>query len=89
MKSTGVKETDVSKDLVALMTAVCSLPEEYQELIKPHVDRVIVSQGRHRKILELIQERLGQLRLDIKYLAFDIVATRQERDVYKRRLEER
>jgi hypothetical protein len=34
-----------------------------------------------------VQEALGQLRLDMKYLMFDLEATRRERDLYLSRLE--
>lgn len=35
---------------------------------------------RRTNILRLVQEALGQLRLDMKYLMFDLEATRRERD---------
>jgi hypothetical protein len=34
----------------------------------------------------LIQEALSQLRMDMKYLMFDLEATRRERDDYKNAL---
>jgi len=37
--------------------------------------------------MQLIQDALGQLRLDMKYLMFDLEATRRERDEYKTKLE--
>ena len=43
---------------------------------------------RRRRILNLVQEALSQLRLDMKYLIFDLEATRRERDEYKQMLEE-
>lgn len=38
---------------------------------------------RRTRILNLVQEALAQLRLDIKYLAFDLDCTRKERDALK------
>jgi hypothetical protein len=38
---------------------------------------------RRKRILQLVQEALAKLRLDVKYLAFDLQATRQERDALK------
>jgi hypothetical protein len=35
-----------------------------------------------------VQEALSQLRLDTKYLVFDLEATRRERDEYQRQLKE-
>lgn len=42
---------------------------------------------RRQRIIELVQESLGQLRLDMKYLVFDLEATRRERDAYKAELD--
>jgi len=35
---------------------------------------------RRRRVMGLVQEALGQLRMDMKYLMFDLEATRRERD---------
>jgi hypothetical protein len=37
----------------------------------------------------LVQEALSQLRLDMKYLVFDLEATRRERDGYRKDLDGR
>jgi hypothetical protein len=34
-----------------------------------------------------VQDALGQLRLDMKYLLFDLEATRRERDNYRRQID--
>lgn len=36
--------------------------------------------------MEFIQETLGEIRLNLKYIAFDLEATKRERDAYKERL---
>jgi hypothetical protein len=41
------------------------------------------STRRRRRILNLVQEALSQLRLDMKYLVFDLEATRRERDTLR------
>ena len=43
---------------------------------------------RRRRILGLVQDALSQLRLDMKYLMFDLEATRRERDELRRKIEE-
>ena len=58
------------------------------ELVQAH-QRVVESVRRRRRILSLVQEALSQLRLDIKYLMFDLEVTRQERDELKQQLEDR
>ena len=59
----------------------------YRDAITPSLNRVIECSTRRRRILNLVQEALSQLRLDMKYLIFDLEATRRERDQYKELLE--
>ena len=49
------------------------------EVVK-HAQVVKTAVDRRRRILDLVQEALSQLRLDMKYLVFDLEATRRERD---------
>ncbi|MFN8705627.1 MAG: transcriptional regulator [Planctomyces sp.] len=51
--------------------------------------RVSDSFQRRRRILNLVQEALSQLRLDVKYLMFDLETTRKERDQLQAQLEDR
>jgi hypothetical protein len=44
------------------------------------MDKILDDTTRRRRILSLVQDALGQLRLDMKYLMFDLDATRKERD---------
>lgn len=43
--------------------------------------------ARRKRILKLVQEALSQLRVDMKYMIFDLEATRRERDLYKAELD--
>jgi hypothetical protein len=72
-------------DLAALIGA---LPTEYRQRIDPVYQRVVETTRRRQRILALVQEALSQLRLDMKYLLFDLEATRRERNRYKESLEE-
>lgn len=78
----------VPADLQKLARALNSIPDTYAAELAPLVDSVIESTKRRRRILTLVQEALGQLRLDMKYLMFDLEATRRERDEYRLKLEE-
>lgn len=82
----AVEETP--PDLLALASAIEALPAEHRRAFDPIFCRVLESTKRRRRILSLVQEALGQLRLDMKYLVFDLEATRRERDEYKRQLNE-
>ena len=61
------------------------LPVAYRQSIEPALQRVMESTKRRRRILHLVQEALSQLRLDMKYLVFDLEATRRERDALRER----
>ena len=78
----------VPADLQKLSLALQSIPDEYAMQLAPLLDAVVESTKRRRRILTLVQEALGQLRLDMKYLMFDLEATRRERDEYRLKLEE-
>ena len=70
-------------DLNDLIAAVKELPEEHRNQLEQPLNRVVEYTRRRRRILNLIQEALSQLRMDMKYLMFDLEATRRERDSYK------
>lgn len=74
-------------DLMDLIHAVQMLPAGQREALEGPLGRVVDYTRRRRRILDLIQEALGQLRLDMKYLMFDLEATRRERDGFRQELE--
>jgi len=79
---------ELPRELVDLGQQIARLPEpQYRELEQAYV-RVVDCVRRRRRILELVQEALSQLRLDIKYLMFDLEVTRKERDELKAQLDE-
>ncbi len=75
-------------EIAELERQIENLPAEYRGEIEKSVQRVMEFTQRRRRILNLVQEALGQLRLDMKYLMFDLDATRRERDLYKKALDE-
>ena len=76
----AVPTEELPKDVSDLATAVERLPAEFRSRLEPLLVRVVDSTRRRRRILNLVQEALAQLRLDMKYLVFDLEATRRERD---------
>lgn len=82
------RENQLPKDLVELASLIEELPEEQRGRLSPVLDRVTESTLRRRRILNLVQEALSQLRLDMKYLVFDLEATRRERDALRNPLDE-
>ena len=77
---------ELPPDVVALVAAIGKLPAEHRSALEPFLSRVTDSTARRRRILALVQDALSQLRLDMKYLVFDLEATRRERDEFKRQL---
>lgn len=78
---------EIPSDVLELAAAVAQLPPEHRHRLDPLVNRVLESTKRRRRILCLVQDALGQLRLDMKYLMFDLEATRRERDSLRRNIE--
>jgi hypothetical protein len=74
---------ELPKDVADLAAAISSLPAEHRSRLDPLMFRVVDSTKRRRRILNLVQEALSQLRLDMKYLVFDLEATRRERDALR------
>jgi hypothetical protein len=79
---------EIPAEVAELVAAVAELPEAARAQIAPQVDRVVECTRRRRRILSLVQDALSQLRLDMKYLMFDLEATRRERDEYRRQSDE-
>ena len=74
---------ELPRDVIDLIEVVDRLSAEHRQQVAPILDRVVQSTRRQRRILQLVQEALTQLRLDMKYLMFDLEATRRERDAFR------
>ena len=82
------KTEQLPTDLLDLASALAEIPDPYRTKVEAVFSRVCEGTRRRRRILALVQDALGQLRLDMKYLMFDLEATRRERDTYREKLEE-
>lgn len=69
-------------DVQQLIQAAGRLPETHQQEFSRLLDSVVENTTRRRQVMTLVQDALSQLRLDMKYLMFDLEATRRERDQY-------
>ena len=74
-------------DDLTIAAVISRLPTGEQQVVQAAWLRICADRqdlrerhGRRDKVLALVQEALSQLRLDIKYVSFDLVATRRERD---------
>ena len=79
---------ELPRELLELGKRLAALPAAYQVELSPLFQQVSESVRRRRRILALVQEAMSQLRLDIKYLMFDLEVTRQERDALREHLGE-
>jgi hypothetical protein len=79
---------DIPNDVLELTELLLALPAEHRQKIDPVLSRVLESTKRRRRILGLVQDALSQLRLDMKYLMFDLEATRRERDELRHKSDE-
>jgi hypothetical protein len=85
---TDATANELPRELIELGRVIATLPEHQFRDLEPAYIRVVECVRRRRRILELVQEALSQLRLDIKYLMFDLDLTRKERDEFKSQLDE-
>lgn len=78
---------ELPRELIELGKRLSLLPASAQGELPQLYNQVVESVRRRRRILTLVQEALSQLRLDIKYLMFDLEVTRRERDALRGRAE--
>ena len=75
------------RELSELLQLVDELPTEYRPALYKGLDRLAACLERRQVMLGYVQESLNQMSLDLKYLIFDLEATRRERDEYRRLLD--
>ncbi|MCA9089415.1 MAG: transcriptional regulator [Planctomycetaceae bacterium] len=79
---------DLPRELVELGRRIAALPQSHAKELGESYTQVVDCVKRRRRILTLVQEALSQLRLDIKYLMFDLEVTREERNELRSQLDE-
>ncbi len=81
--TTSKRNDRLPQEILDLVVAVNKLPQQHRRAFDPVIQKVIEGTGRRKRLLGLVQEALSQLRLDMKYLMFDLEATRRERDALR------
>jgi hypothetical protein len=74
-------------DIQILAGLIETLPGNVQTTLQGAMVQLNNTLNRKKRILKLVQDALSQLRLDMKYLMFDLEATRRERDELRQELE--
>ncbi|MDO4551704.1 MAG: transcriptional regulator [Planctomycetia bacterium] len=78
-----LSDTSLPADIRQLLEVVARLPEEYRAVLNPVLEQVVAKTKRRQNTMKLLQEAFSQLRMDMKYLIFDLEATIQERDAFR------
>lgn len=75
------------EELSEFLRLIDALPTGCRPDFYRALDRLVDGFERRQRILGYIQDSLTQMNLDLKYLVFDLEATRRERDEYRRQVE--
>jgi hypothetical protein len=86
--STEWRKDQVPAELNELRAHLDKLPLQWREKLLPLCERVGHFTRLQNKLVRIAQDAVDQLQLDVKYLLFDVEATRRERDELREILEE-
>lgn len=82
------RQEELPRELLELGKRIAALSEDDFRSLESAYSQVVDCVRRRRRILTLVQEALAQLRLDVKYLMFDLEVTRRERDELRAELDQ-
>jgi hypothetical protein len=82
------RKDQLPQELIDLRTHLDMLPGGLREKLVPLCDRVGHFARLQGRLVKIAQDAVDQLQLDVKYLMFDLEATRRERDSLRQELEE-
>jgi cell division protein FtsB len=74
------RKDQIPSELMELKKQVEHLPLANRQHLLPLCERLYHYTRLHSRLLRIAQEAVDQLQLDVKYLHFDVEATRRERD---------
>lgn len=83
-----MSEAEFQRKLGELMGEISTLPPTERAKLEKLADETRARHERLRQTVSSLQESLDYLRLSIKYLVFDLEATRRENQYLRRMLEE-
>lgn len=81
------KDPQLPNDLINLRNHLDQLPLPLREQLVPLCDRAGHFARLQSRLVRIAQDAVDQLQLDMKYLLFDLEATRRERDELRGQLE--
>ncbi|MBK9118100.1 MAG: hypothetical protein IPM18_00615 [Phycisphaerales bacterium] len=83
-----MNESDFQKRLAELVDEIETLPEGERERLRKLADETRDRHDQIRKSVSSLQESIDFLRLGIKYMLFDLEATRRENSYLRKMLEQ-
>jgi hypothetical protein len=87
-QETHMNEQEFQTKLAELMGEISTLPQTERQKLEKLADETRQRHERLRQTVSSLQESLDYLRLSIKYLVFDLEATRRENGYLRKMLEE-
>lgn len=84
-----MNEQEFQTKLAELMVEISTLPAAEREKLQRLADETRARHERLKATVSSLQESLDYLRLSIKYLVFDLEATRRENTCLRKMLEDR
>jgi chromosome segregation ATPase len=85
---TPMNEQEFQTKLAELMGEISTLPQAERAKLEKLADETRERHERLKQTMSSLQESLDYLRLSIKYLVFDLEATRRENTYLRKMLEE-
>lgn len=82
------RKDQVPQELIDLRAQMQHLPACIRDKLMPLCERVGHFTRLQSRLVRMAQEAVDQLQLDVKYLMFDLEATRRERDEFRQQLDE-
>jgi len=88
METKNMNENEFQTKLAELMGEISTLPPSERNKLEQLADETRQRHERLKRTVSSLQESLDYLRLSIKYLVFDLEATRRENGYLRKMLEE-
>lgn len=81
-------EQDFEKKLGDLIAQIDGLPSDQKQQLQVLAEETKARQAKIRKTMKDLQDSLDYLRLSVKYMVFDLEATRRENEYLRKMLEQ-
>jgi hypothetical protein len=83
-----MEKTTFDAEVGTIRQRISQLPGDMRERLGPMLEQILESHQRRQQLIGEAMDSLAELRVQMKYLIFDLEATRRENDELRRRLGE-